>query len=907
MSSHSKPPSHADDPTLSGSVSAFLIAGAAAPWLKVAARAAGGLSFALGLAVMIGWHAGVQSLVQVAPNLVPMQYNTALGFLLGGAALFFATGRRARGAIVLGAIPAAVALLTLGEDLASVDLGIDRLLMDPWVTVKTVHPGRMAPATAVCFVAAGAAVAAICRRESGVGGILGSVVAALGSGTLVEYLIGEETPYGWQGPTPMALHTVAGFTVLGLGIVALAWQKTRGRVEGAPRWAAVAVAAYLAIVTLGLGQAVKRAELRQLDRLVERNATIAGDRIEARLNQQILELLRMASRLAPQSATTLTGEKEVSFYLEHEVGWQAIEWVDASWLVRWSAPAGRVTTVLDADGERKRRAAFDAARAHRRPMITAPIELAQGGRIVMAGVPVFVDDRFTGFVQATMEPDRLLETILDGHRSLGYAIAVLDGGEEVAGDPPTPPGEAEERERYAREAAIEAGGRTWRARIWPSPELVSLQQTTALPAIVMLAGLPVALLMGLLIDRARAARNRELEFRALFESSPSATIAVDRRGTVRLVNARAEEILGYRRDELMGKSVDILVPDRFQSIHAHLRGSYLRAPQPRGIGNPRLVHAKTRDGRELPVDIRLSPVWRDAGLLVVAAITDVSEYKRMEEKLRAWNLHLEQEVAQRTTALEERAGELERTNAELRRSNADLQQFAYVASHDLQEPLRQIASFTQLLARRYRDRLDGDADEFIGYVLGGAQRMQRLIQALLSFSRLGTHGGDFAATDCNDLLDSVLSDLKMSIDESSAVITREALPAVHADPLQLRLVFQNLISNAIKFRDQTRRPEVHVGAQNRDGEWIFSVHDNGIGIAPEHIERIFVIFQRLHSVSEYPGTGIGLAICKRVIERHRGRIWVDSKTGHGSTFYFTLPGGSLPEATDGASHERIHS
>ncbi len=231
---------------------------------------------------------------------------------------------------------------------------------------------------------------------------------------------------------------------------------------------------------------------------------------------------------------------------------------------------------------------------------------------------------------------------------------------------------------------------------------------------------------------------------------------------------------------------------------------------------------------------------------------------------------------------------LEESIAELARSNADLQQFAYVASHDLKEPLRMVASYTQLLARRYKGKLDSDADEFIRYAVDGANRMQWLINDLLAYSRVTVQDKVFEEVDCNSVLEEVLSDLRVAVEESRAVVTRDPLPTVMADRVQLGQLFQNLIGNAIKFHGK-EPPQVHVSAERRPTEWLFLVRDNGVGLDPEYAERIFVIFQRLHNREEYPGTGIGLAICKKIVERHGGRIWVVSQTGQGATFHFTLP------------------
>ncbi len=271
-------------------------------------------------------------------------------------------------------------------------------------------------------------------------------------------------------------------------------------------------------------------------------------------------------------------------------------------------------------------------------------------------------------------------------------------------------------------------------------------------------------------------------------------------------------------------------------------------------------------------------------LLALAGFVVLQEMSRRrvaEEEVRTLNAGLERRVAERTAALAERA-------RELTRSNTELQQFAYVASHDLQEPLRMVASFTQLLAKRYRDKLDDDARDFINYAVDGATRMQTLISDLLFYSRVGTQGKAFETTRCDALMERVLDSLKIVIKETGAVITRDPLPTILGDPAQIGQLFQNLLTNAMKFHGDGA-PRIRISVEQDGSNWKISVSDNGIGIQPEHADRIFVIFQRLHTKTEYPGTGIGLAICKKIVERHGGRIWVEATPGGGSTFCFTLP------------------
>jgi light-regulated signal transduction histidine kinase (bacteriophytochrome) len=265
------------------------------------------------------------------------------------------------------------------------------------------------------------------------------------------------------------------------------------------------------------------------------------------------------------------------------------------------------------------------------------------------------------------------------------------------------------------------------------------------------------------------------------------------------------------------------------------------------------------------------------------------ENHELFDKIRAANESLEltnQKLDQQTCAL--------------LRSNAELEQFAYVASHDLQEPLRMITGYTQLLAKRYGDRLGQDAGEYIGFMVDGAKRMRQLIQDILTYSRAGRGDRPFAATDFDQVLRQSLVTLQLAIEESGALVTHDELPTIDCDPGQMAQLMQNLLGNAIKYRDG-RAPEIHVSCRRREADWLFGVKDNGIGIEPQYAERVFIIFQRLHTREEYDGTGIGLAVCKKIVERHGGKIWLESTPGQGSTFFFTLPLQFRSEAADNAA------
>jgi len=359
----------------------------------------------------------------------------------------------------------------------------------------------------------------------------------------------------------------------------------------------------------------------------------------------------------------------------------------------------------------------------------------------------------------------------------------------------------------------------------------------------------------------------EQKFRYLLEAAPDAMIISSENGEISLVNSQVEVLFGFHRNELIHQSIRALVPD-WNGL-------------PASAGSPKEFRARRRDGTEFPAEINLSPLQTEEGLLVTSAIRDITERKRAEREIRELNAGLEQRVAERTQEILE-------SNEALRLSNDDLNQFAYAASHDLQEPLRMVALYSQFLEMQYGEGLDQKAHQYLSFIVNGAQRMERLLRDLLAYSQLGAIGEERPGlVDCDAVMDKVLLNLRASIEQNGASVTFEGLPTVQGHEIRLVQLLQNLVGNAIKYRGSDA-PRIHVTAQQREADWLFCVQDNGIGIKPVYAQQVFGIFKRLHGNS-YPGTGIGLAICQRIVERYGGRIWVESTPGEGSLFCFTLP------------------
>ena len=544
-------------------------------------------------------------------------------------------------------------------------------------------------------------------------------------------------------------------------------------------------------------------------------------------------------------------------------------------------PVTRRMLGFDAGSDAQHRATLEDAAANGVAAMSGRIGFAQyndpqsrSGFVIVKPVPAGSDGN-PGFVYTAVDIGTVIDKAAADSGIAALRIELVDMDSQPASEPLFRSPDFDTTKDFLS-LAIDVAGRTW--SVHAQPRAQAMEADARVPGLIFAGGSLCALILFAITwvlagHRARALhlaatmtselRKSQRAQQAITDTANAGIITADSGGDILYVNPCAATMFGVAAASLAGQSITVLIPERLRAAHLAGLARVASGELARAGGQTLEMTALRSDGSEFPIEILLSAWTSDGQMFFTAFMRDITQRQAAQTML------------------------IQKTR-ELERSNADLEQFAYVASHDLQEPLRMVASYVQLLARRYRGKLDGDADEFIGFAVDGATRMQRLIQDLLAYARVGRSGQVPTATHVAQCAQAAVAQLQEVILESDARVRINVDCVVKAVPSLLTQVFQNLIANALKFRDQTV-PEIHIDAALEGDFWHIQVRDNGIGIEPQHRERVFAIFQRLHTRREYPGTGIGLAICRRIIEGVGGRIWVESEPGQGSVFHFTVP------------------
>jgi signal transduction histidine kinase len=612
----------------------------------------------------------------------------------------------------------------------------------------------------------------------------------------IGYISSTDYSYGFGIFSRMAIHTAAGFEIIGASLVTIAWRETRKKTNRIPEWLAIPVGISVAAIAFVLWQTLAIDEDIKIERSINIRSESAALKIENQFTQPAQALIRMGVIWEIEGGTSRElWEAQALSYLSSISSMKAIALIDPSLRVQWVMPPGAVNRLQDLDLSLnpKQKTVIEEAIESRATTDANSIEGAQAAGVVNVYVPIFIDNQFDGLILAELDVDALLQPVSEEFDAVGYVLALYEDDTEVYVSP-----NAEERaEQWEHTSNFEIQGKTWHMAIWPTEDRLG-ELKTNIPLFTLFTGLLMAAITAVGINQAQTAGSRA---RLIAETNLELSAEVRRR----------------------------------TAVEQNLRDL-----------NTNLV-SRTSDLQEATTNLEI----------------EVEERKRIEESLVS-NTH------------------------ELERSNSELERFAYVASHDLQTPIRTIIGFSQILAEDYSGKLDPAADDIISRIVDSGSYMQNLINDLLEYSRIGSNYTAGETVDCEALVKKQINVFEQEIRDSHTVITCENLPVIQGERTMLDQVFRNLIGNALKYRN--KQPNlIHISGQVTENEWVISVKDNGIGMEPQYLQRIFGIFQRLHLREEYEGTGIGLAICKKAVERLGGRIWVESVRGEGSTFFFTIP------------------
>ncbi len=752
-------------------------------WLGSLAAVAAAFSVFLGATVVLGWHFEISLLVQIIPGFATMQYNSALGFLLGGMGLLGALSRRPAVYLTCGGFLALLGSLTLTQYSFSIDLGIDQFFLEHYILVGSSQPGRMGPNTALCFLLCGLAILSISPRFSNntrhlILGVLGSTIMALGTVAVIGYLGHLEPAYGWGNLSHMALHTALGFITLGAGFFLTAWMDSVSDESELPEWLYLAISMGVTILALAFWKALSEQEILQ-------NAGPSYFPVLAlALGLVTAFFLGLTLRLAQATRTRAHALEQVNQLLQEE----AFERQTVEKELRESREHYRTLNNELEDRVVERTEALSSLNQNLLNEVTS--------RKKVQNSLTESESRYRSLFEDS--PISLWELDLSRFKSF-LDIRIKEGAENLQSHFHDHPEDVLKGYSTMQILDVNQGA----LEMFQAPE-------------------KSALLRG---------------FQTLFEADPDQKVF-------------------------------------HELIHIVLNKSHASIE----------TQAGTLEGeiRHLSVNLSVAPGFEESLARVFVSILDITQRHAYATRLQAAHDVLEEKVQERTL--------------ELQRSNEELEQFAYVASHDLQEPLRMVKSYLGLLERKLHDQLDDTTREFLHFALDGAARMKRMITDLLSYSRVGRKRKALEQVSCKEVLDEVLSNLSVALDECQGQVEHDPLPEIFAVRAEILQLLQNLVGNAVKYRGE-QAPRIQVGFQPDHEPPLFFVLDNGLGIDEKARERAFEIFQRLQSRSEASGTGIGLSICKKIVEQYGGKIWVESNPEGGSIFYF-----SLDYSTKGSPH-----
>ncbi len=803
---------------------------------KIFALTLSGLVALLGIMVLLGWFTGNKTLVQVLPQFVPMQFNTALCFLLIGLGLALAIVKHTKASMALGSIVGLIAALTLAEYIFAINLGIDELFMRHDITVETSHPGRMAPMTAFCFFLAFCYLADLyawknVNGNTAIAGCFSLMIFILSLFALAGYLMGIPQTYSWGNLTSMAVHTALGFLCWSIVAVAQVWRTICLASERKSIYRQFFVFFIVSFTFILIWSAMNKNEQRNIGIGLSIAERQLSSNIEKILNLQVDALERSAQRWKQGNNTSM---------------------------LQWDADAKSYVNDFYALQSMTRTDQY-----YSKKMIAGIEKNASGSYAITVAVPVQAGDRYLGAVLAVYDFDKLILPVVENETD--YYIVWIRYGNEIVLKTHKDVGRS--LEHYQQTVNMQIEDMTMQLEMWPTKNTVAMYQSWVSGA-MLIVGMLMAMCLAIVFGLLHSIRNLEARNRLILDSAGEGIYELDGSGITQFLNKAAEEMLGWKSDELVGKSQHAMIH------HTKSDGSaYPREDCPiYAAYQDGCVHSSDeevfwrKDGSCFEVEYISHPVRNSKNKVIGSVVTfnDISERKKLERRIM------------------DSKNDVEATNKEL-------ESFSYSVSHDLRAPLRHIMGFIDLIEKNDSFKINEAGEKHYRYIQESAEKMGRLIDGLLAFSRTGRVDMEKENVDLNKIAKQSFERLNGDVKDRNINWEFSNLPTVQGDTVLLSSVFDNLLSNAIKFTKNKDVAEIKILADEDKDEYIVKVQDNGVGFDQKYAGKMFGVFQRLHKEQDFPGTGIGLANVQKIINRHGGRIWAQSELEKGTSIFFSVP------------------
>lgn len=843
----------------------------------------------LGLVVLFGWYTHNTVLIQVRASFAPMQYNTALGFLLSGLGLFFAAWSKPKTSAALGFLLILIGGLTLVQYIANIDLPIDQLFMDHYITTQTASPGRMAPNTALCFLLTGITLFAL-NTFSNLEAfkLLGAVITGLGAIAIIGYLTDIETAYGWGHLTRMAVHTSTGFIVLGVGITLWDIPATNDTKLLRQYWGPSTASITLTVVVLLLWQALNGWNDSIISSKVYDQLASVKHTFERHLQSQQNSLQLMAKRWEVQQGTPQhQWNNDAHNYIAGLKDIKAILWFDRKFKAQWVTSEKTYTTSdLNKFSQLKEiQTSLEQARDGLQASMSKILTINQGDPFFTISIPLLKNNKFDGVILAAFHIDSMLAQFYTDDRFWKnfyfqlYEDEVLVFGESITNV---------NAMRYQASTSTTINNQSLKLTLYPTDSKIK-ELSSILPETVLIIGLLSSFMVILLymlrrrekekslqlteeIKRHKKTKNKliyeESRLRSILDTMADAVILIDIDETILSLNQAAKYIFGYQADEVLNKSIRQLIPASDNQRTEAYRNYFLAGGKPKNIDEDISLTAVRKNGDKFSISLAISAMKIDGQYLFSAIVRDISKEKQQQ------------------AIIHQHTKQLERTNRELTRSNQELSDFAYVASHDLKAPLRGIMQLSNWIAEDLRGKVDEPITEYIELIKSRTARLERLLDDLLAYSRSGRKHGDFIEVDVAQMAQELFQ--LLSPPPTFQLECSENLPRFVTLTAPLELILRNLINNAIKHHHR-KSGTIKINATSTDKGYLFTVSDDGPGIDPQFHQRAFGLFQTLKPRDEVEGSGMGLAIIKKLLDTYHCEITIDSDGIAGSCIQFTWP------------------